>query len=239
MSIFGYVGLGIAVLAIIFVTFLLATSNSDLTTIDDPSGQKILTKNTGAITGDLVNYIGFEILTEKGIDPDTYGDIAKIIRSYFSYQYPHFNRVSYRAKDGVNIDGNKYKITAESNSGALFKIEINVESRNDYTIKISDKTAEIFTYKNSERSTITKNKETFASSNLPHTITLEDGTEATLSKRTYDDTLELSLNSCGDENLKNEADEAMKAWIVSKNYKIEDIQYDIPDYCDGEDEHIH
>lgn len=230
--IIGYILIGCIVVTMIFIIYMLGTTNNE-STIDDPSGEKLLTINTGADTTNNIQAIGFDILTKNGIDENTYRPIIDAIISYFTYQYPHYDRISYRQKDGLKIeDGKQYFFNAESNTGKIYSITINVNTTLDYNFTIKERESKLFEYNSKEVAKITKNKQTL-SKHLPHTFKLSNGINAKLTIRSKDKKIELALNSCGDEGLKKEADTLAKEWLESISYNPEEIHYEIPNYCDG------
>lgn len=73
---------------------------------------------------------------------------------------------------------------------------------------------------------------------LPFRGTTKSGNEITIKQQYYisgESYLEISVNSCGDESIQNEALESAKKWVDSLHVNPEDyIYYVIPDLCDGE-----
>jgi hypothetical protein len=160
-----------------------------------------------------------------------------VLITYFTYQYPHYEQISYLAKDGVDIDGNTYSLNLVSDTGKVYRAKIEANSKNDYQVTILSNNQELIKYKSTDSPKTIRNKEVFAKNELPHTFELTDGTEATLLKRNYDGKYELSLNACGDQELIEEAKTLADEWIESVNFNKDEIEYEVPNYCDGEAAH--
>lgn len=70
---------------------------------------------------------------------------------------------------------------------------------------------------------------------LPYTGTIENGLEYTVKKRYYtDDTpyLEIAIDSCGDQNILNQALNSVKAWLTNNHLNPDDYAFEVPShYC--------
>ena len=230
----------ISLAAAIFICLLIATIANSLLgngsyEIDRVSGEKIYTRHTGAINDRTIQLVAIEKVQESGLDVEIYRTAKEDILDYFSYQYPYFKRLSLKTGDGVSKGNESYSFNLESNTGNTFNVNISGGNLQNYKITIIDNNNgnTIFNYDKSQEPIVLRNIERLAAKQLPHTIDI-DGHQATLLRRPYDDKYEISINSCGDNELKSKAETKIKEWLESLSYNIDNFQYEVPDYCDGE-----
>lgn len=71
---------------------------------------------------------------------------------------------------------------------------------------------------------------------LPYYGKTKTGANFVIQKRNYNsgrEYLEVNINSCGDQNLLAEAEEAAKEWVETYHINPEDLSFEIRDLCDG------
>ncbi len=233
-----FVGGTILIALIIFVVYAVYSVKSaePIATKDKASGEKVIEANTGA-PGNGVALIGFDALTENGIKSEPYVEIVKTISNFFDLAFPKYERLSYVANSIAFSDETyDYGFKAKSNTGDEFDIRVNGLNATNYQVKIYNAGNLLLDYDSSKEALITKSAGQLWK-DLPFTFTLSDKTQGQFVYYQSDDgerSYYISVNTCGNEKLKQEARTKVYSFLQRNNYDPSEITINFPDTCDGE-----
>ena len=229
-----YVFIGVAVFAIIVVSFWLANRQDSHTYVDSVSGETVNTLNTGAISDDSPTFIGYEQVASQ-MDSDLTTAVKSQLQVFFHNTLPQAEKVSYK-KDSLAIEGDTYNFTLVASDGKEFVAQLTGISKNDYKLTLTYKGGTVLSYDAPKIITPVKNPLDLVNY-LPHTINQSEIPTVTVSKvgreRGSLTRYEISVNSCGDQSIKTRALELTNQWLKQKGFNPSDFSFEIPDYCDG------
>ncbi|MBR3248538.1 hypothetical protein IKF89_00710 [Candidatus Saccharibacteria bacterium] len=233
-KVISYIFIGIAVFAIVVVSFWLANRQDSHTYVDSVSGETINTLNTGAISSDGPVFVGYEQVASQ-MDSDLASAVKNQLQVFFHNTLPQVEKISYK-KDSLATEGDTYIFTLVASDGKEFIAQLTGTTKNNYQLTLSYKGGTVLSYDALKIITPTKNPLDLVNY-LPHTINQSEIPTVTVSRvgreRGSLTRYEISVNSCGDQSIKTRALELTNQWLKQKGFNPSDFNFEIPDYCDG------
>ena len=113
---------------------------------------------------------------------------------------------------------------------AKYQVKLKPVEESDYELEIHNYNGIVYSYKSQDHRGAKRNALTLLNKELPVSLESDDlafGVRSTDSKE-----LQVIVNSCGDQSIKDRAIEATKNWLKSINYSPDDFTYIADDYCD-------
>lgn len=179
-------------------------------------------------TASIINFVK---LKNSGVPEKTYQDVFAIVSDYFTKVYGKSSNLSLD-KESFKQDGNKYSFTLISIEREKFDCTLELLEDNKFKISITQNGDALYSYDSSLFVAPKRDPASIVARYLPYRGKTESGVEYTFRVRA-DGEYELSVNSCKNQGIKNEAMNSLVNWLTDKGYDIEDFNIDIPDYCDG------
>lgn len=233
-----FIGGTILVALIIFGIYAFRTikNGEPVATTDKASGEKIIEANTGAMESGVA-LIGFDAIMEQGIKGDAYVGIIETITNFFDLAYPDYSSVSY-VKNSIEKDEEQYDyaLKARSNTGENFDLHVSGINATNYQVKIYQNGDLLLDYDSSREALVLKSAGLLWK-DLPFTFRLSNGTQGQFVFSRSDDgtvTYYISVNTCGDEDLQQEARTKVYSFLQRNNYDPSEISIKFPNTCDGE-----
>lgn len=222
---------GIITISLIILFVFVRKEVINDTYYDSISETNLETKNTGAISNNLILFIGLDkIANSSSIPTDLNAQSAAIIKEYFTYAYPKSERLSYK-NGSAKKEGNTYMYDTQLNTGEKFTIKIIDNKNSTFELSITDKNNEVFSYNSAKYSEEYKNIRSFANNFLPKVFTNEEGLSFSITYK--NDKYYLNINACNNQEIIDKAEDIAKNWITSVGFNPDQITFDIPYMCDG------
>ena len=164
-------------------------------------------------------------------------DIHGVVDAGFPEKlYTDFSKNFYDAMIAINPTCNK-QATAKNveKDGETYNVELVNNNSKNYIFTISKDGEQLVTYNSEVKGKTYLSKQQIAKF-LPMSLKTANGTDFSIKqkqKSNFTD-LEVSINNCGSEEIKNSAISAAKDGLELAGFNPEDFTYDAPDYCDGE-----
>lgn len=184
--------------------------------------------NTGAIK-DTVTFVGLETVNEA--DTETITQASYIIQKYVVLMYPSVTKLSVERKS-IKQDGDKSEFKLVSDTGESFVVNLTKQNNGRIVFDLSDKNNQILHYDSGEVRKSYQHPLTLGARYLPKTIR-NDEIEFSITQN-KDESYQINVNSCGDQEIKTKAVYYAQEWIKSLGFNPEDITFKIPTFCDGQ-----
>ena len=235
----------ISILLFILVIFMIfnflssfnSPSSNRYDKYDSASGRYIDTyKGTLTRWEDFVNINFLEDIQKAGMEIDSYDTLHTILEYFFTYSYPHIESLSIKKNSLKSINGT-FNFILTSNIGQNFNIIANVPDNKKINIDIFSDNNKIYSYHSDFYQRIYDNKN-LIDKILPKVLKLKNGTQFEVRKN-YQGYYEISIMSCGNQTLNNEAREIINQWLESINLNKDDFNFLLPKRCDGDNKHHH
>ena len=202
---------------------------------DSTSGRYINTyKGTSTGWENFVDITFLEKIQQAGMQIDSYDKLQTILEYFFTYSYPNIKSLAIKKKS-LKKDNENYLFTLSSNTGQEFQVNTKPQSNDKISIEITSNNNKIYTYDASFYQKFYDNKN-LIDKMLPKNLTLSNGTQFTVVKN-YLGNYEISIQSCGDTTLNDEALKLTNNWLESVNLNQSDFTFNIPKKCDGDNAH--
>ena len=218
----------IGLLVIIFVIASFVSMMNQEVGVDETSGETVNTY-TGTVTKNI-SVIGIQVVQERGFSADAFSQMVDWLQKYVTTMYPKAERISY-VKDSLKVESPKYSFSIKLNTGEEFKIDTEDKGKLDFTIKISNKSGELYSYDSTIVESPKNSKYTLISNMLPYEGKLDSGREFTVSYDSVNGKYLIEVSSCGNSAVKNDALVATRNWLEKINYEPNDFTFEIPDLC--------
>lgn len=196
---------------------------------DDISGQKysLYTKYN---TGKSYYFVGFNDILNNYF-PNQRQAVFDLIANYVDAVKPELEKISY-VKHSFRESDNRasFKIDAD---GDEFEVKLERTEQSDFDLKIYSGNSLQYSYKSNEHHYIEHNPQLLATKELPITLKTEDGKPFAIQSKDSK-TLEIIINSCGEQSIKDSAIESTKQWLRSIDYSPSAFDYTAGEYCDKE-----
>lgn len=175
-------------------------------------------------------------------------DIHSVVDAGFPEKlYTDFSKNFYDAMIAINPTCNK-QATAKNvekddetynfsivRCNTTYNVELINDNSKNYIFTISKDGEQLVSYNSEVKGKAYLSKQQIAKF-LPMSLKTANGTDFSIKqkqKSNFTD-LEVSINNCGSEEIKNSAISAAKDGLELAGFNPEDFTYDAPDYCDGE-----
>jgi len=214
----------ISILALILYGFHLSGLNDPI--VDQASGKEIDPKNYGSVNNWKLSVIGFEEIRQY-YPQDAHSKIVQTIQNYFSATHPKGKRISYK-KDSYKE--NNFKVMV--NDTHTYDINAVVDSDNAIKLEIKEGDSTILNYTITNLATINLPANAIDDF-LPYVGKTEEDEKYTVLRRSKDKKLEISVDNCGNEEIRTRVQKNVDEWLKSHNFKPEDFKFEIPKYCDA------
>jgi len=232
MRILGVLGLGILVTLIFIGVYYLSASNNtgQYTYVDSTSGEIINTQKTGGDVNTDTDIVGLaSVQSELNVDLNVYSKARRKLIDFFTLQYPSSAKVYYRKGTAKLVDG-QYVFELQSDKNEKFTVKLSVISDN-YAIVVNDSKGEILNYK-SDKIAVAEKDIALLPKKLPYRFKIDE-TDALFSYNNVKQQYILSLNWCGDEELKQRALDDAAIWAEKQGFDLSKIHIEVPLLCDG------
>lgn len=213
-----------------FINFTSTTPEKSAYEITDPvSGITYSTLAGKYMPDNDLSIIGLELLSRTGIQPQVLSEAITTFISYINYTNIQCNKISIY-KDKVSYEDKTLRFSVKPNSGPDYNIEIkNLDDKN-FQMKIGTNKGELLSYDSSRFKTLAKDPVSLFKNHLPHSGQTASGKSYGFTMNGNGD-YEITVNSCGDQTIKDEALESVKSWLKSINYDPDELNIVIPEYC--------
>ena len=169
---------------------------------------------------------------------NTFTKISSLIEQFITFSYPQIKTVSYN-KDSIKEQGRTYSFKITADTGQVFDITTTEISDTQISTDFYSYNNKIFSFNESDFKTIYTHPSKLALL-LPKTFYLSEEKQVTISKN-LDGQYQISVESCGDQSIINQAKERVNKWLLETNFNPEEINFLTPNYCDddGHNHHDH
>lgn len=228
----------------LFITFLyinFQNRNSDRFQKNNISGEDI-NLYTGAADTSWDKYVKIyslhNIKDKSSMSINTFTKTASLIKQFITFSYPEIKTVSYN-KDSIKEQGKAYSFKITADTGQVFDITTTEISDTQISTDFYSHNNKIFSFNESNFKTIYTHPSKLALL-LPKTFYLSEEKQVTISKN-LDGQYQISVESCGDQSIINQAKERVNKWLLETNFNPEEINFLTPNYCDddGHNHHTH
>lgn len=179
----------------------------------------------------VANIVNFTKLKTFGMSQLMYDKLYLLTTEYFTAVYGSESNLS------LDKDSFKHKgTTFEYDLISLQKDKYHfiVDTKDDkLAFKITKGGDEIYKYDGTGLVAPKKNPNSIKNRYLPYRGQTASGIDYTFRIRA-DDKFEISVNSCHNQEIKDEARAATAEWLAKHGYDINDFEIQIPEYCDRE-----
>ena len=178
-----------------------------------------------------IDLIGLKQLQENGFSAQSYDSLCDKVKSYVRIVSPETTTISI-VKDSLKKTDNSYVFRIKTDTKQEFTISADELSATDYKFAISNKYGELYHYDSSKFKKPLNRKETLVENFLPYSNQTADG-DTFVFHYTLGGAYEIQVSSCGDANIKQQAEESVRTWLKSINYDPDEFTFTVPDYCNG------
>ncbi len=218
--------IGIATITTVALVYR-ATNKSYRIIDDDISGEKYSIYATYE-TGKSYYFVGFNGLLTNYF-PEQQQEIFDKIAEFIQSVKPKIEKISYK-KNSLKASGDeqRFKIDAD---GDEMTVKLKQIEQKDYELEIYSEKSLLLSYKSAEHRYIQHNPLLLATKQLPVTIKTKDGKPFAV-QSTDSKNLNVIINSCGEQSIKDAAVESTKQWLYSINYPSDTYNFITDDFCD-------
>ena len=192
-------------------------------TSSDYGGGTLVTAHNAA------NIINFTKIKDSGMPLQIYNKLYLITTEYFTTVYGGESNLSLD-KESFKREGDKYEYDLISINKNTYHFSVDVTD-SKLKLKITQGGDELYSYDGTNLVTPKKSPNSIKNRYLPYRGKTKSGVDFTLRLRA-DDKFEISVNSCHNQEIKDEARAATSEWLTNLGYDINDFDVQIPEYCD-------
>ena len=230
VKIIGFALIGLFLIIIIIILLIFMNQPSNNADDSDPfSDQTINTTDSGVII------VGVNQISEKAANKEAVLDAVEVMKTFFDNSFPNLKTVTV-IEDTIKPENDNYlSFSMVSNINQEFQVVIEGVSAYDYHLTIKRQDSTLLDYNSPKTQKVGKNIDDIANY-LPYFTSINDDLPVTFLQYRESGQLiyEISVNSCGDEEIKDKAISLVSKWLAQKGYNLESIDYRIPDYCDDD-----
>ena len=235
-------GFSTILILIAFLAFLFINQqnyNSDQFQKNPISGEDI-NLYSGASISSWDKYVKIyslhNIKDKSSMSINTFSKVSSLIEQFITFSYPQIKTVSYN-KDSIKEQGKTYSFKITADTGQVFDITTTEISDTQISTDFYSYNDKIFSFNESDFKTIYTHPSKLALL-LPKTFYLSEEKQVTISKD-LDGQYQISVESCGDQSIINQAKERVNKWLLETNFNPEEINFLTPNYCDGDGHNHH
>ena len=217
------------VVGVLLLIYLVSNASTrSLFTSYDPISDSEYDSYENIIDSTEKAYLGFDKLKTEFKNPEIgtsiadriikYADIVKSESELVSYKDGSYKAKNNQATFAFYIDKAKYMAVVETNEDSSYKLAIN-----NYN-------GVVYEYDSSKLNKPTRKSNTLLTKHLPTSLENDNGPIGVRSTDSKE--LQVIVNSCGKQEIKDQAIESVKNWLKSIDYNPEDFTYTADDYCD-------
>lgn len=178
---------------------------------------------------DRILTLGFERVYDKTANGGVYEDMVNDLKHFIIYTETNAKKISY-VDNSLKIDGMTTTFEMRTDTNKTFKVECTKNADSKYSLSISNSRGELLSYDSSVFVGETKDPQTLFKKHLPHSGKTASGISYGFTMNSKGE-YEISVNSCGDNAIKQEAKNDVEAWLKSLKYNPKDLKIVIPDRC--------